>query len=254
MSERMPTLFIGHGSPENALADNAYTRHLTALAADLPRPEAVLVVSAHYLSRGVEVTSAAHPRTIHDFYGFPEALGRVQYPAPGAPALAEEVAVALGGIADPEWGLDHASWSPMRHMWPDADIPTFELSLDLNTPAEKHYELGSRLRELPDRGVLILGSGNVVHNLRAIDWSHPHGGYDWNEAFDAAVADALARRDDSALVDYGSLPGARLSVPTPDHYLPLLYAVAAAGTAAEAVTTYEGLEMGSISMRCVRFG
>jgi 4,5-DOPA dioxygenase extradiol len=254
MSRRMPTLFIGHGSPENASADNAYTRHLTALAADLPRPEAVLVVSAHYMTAGVAVTSAAKPRTIHDFYGFPEALGRIQYPAPGASKLAEEVAEMLGGFADPEWGLDHASWSPMRHMWPDADIPTFELSIDLRTPAAAHYELGRRLSELPDRGVLILGSGNIVHNLRAIDWNRPHGGYDWNVSFDTAVANALTRRDDKALVDYHALPGGSLSVPTPDHYLPLLYAAAAAGRHAEAVTTYEGLEMGSLSMRCVRFG
>jgi len=254
MSERMPTLFIGHGSPENAIADNAYTRHLTSLAAGLPRPEAVLVVSAHYLTNGVAVTSAARPHTIHDFYGFPPELGRIQYPAPGAPALAEEVAASLDGVADAAWGLDHASWSPMRHMWPDADVPTFELSLDLRTPAATHYALGQRLSELPDRGVLILGSGNIVHNLRAIDWSRPHGGYDWNVAFDGAVADALAQRDDAALVDYDALPGATLSVPTPDHYLPLLYAAAAAGTDAEAVTTYEELQMGSLSMRCVKFG
>lgn len=254
MSQRMPTLFIGHGSPENALADNAYTRHLAALAADLPRPEAVLVVSAHFTSRGVAVTNAAHPHTIHDFYGFPEALGAIQYPAPGAPELAEKVADLLGGVGDAAWGLDHASWSPMRHMWPDADVPTFELSLDLRTPAAAHYELGQRLAELPHQGVLVLGSGNIVHNLRAIDWNRPQGGYDWSVAFDAAVGDALSRRDDAVLLDYHALPGGTLSVPTPDHYLPLLYAAAAAGPDSEAVTTYEGLEMGSISMRCVRFG
>lgn len=254
MSQRMPTLFIGHGSPENALADNAYTRHLTALAAHLPRPEAVLVVSAHYLTRGVATTAATHPHTIHDFYGFPEALGRITYPAPGAPALAEKVAAALGGVADGEWGLDHASWSPMRHMWPDADIPTFELSLDLRTPAAEHYALGQRLAELPDQGVLVLGSGNIVHNLRALDWNRPHGGYDWNVAFDAAIGAALDQRDDAALIDYDALPGGSLSVPTPDHYLPLLYAAAAAGKDAPVTTTYEGLEMGSLSMRCVKFG
>lgn len=254
MSQRMPTVFIGHGSPENALADNAYTRHLTALAADIPRPSAVLVVSAHFISRGVAVTSAARPHTIHDFYGFPEALGRIQYPAPGAPELADEVTTRLGGIGDESWGLDHASWSPMRHMWPDADVPTVELSLDLRTPAADHYAMGQRLAELPDRGVLILGSGNIVHNLRAIDWNRPHGGYDWSVAFDAAVGDALSQRDDAKLMDYQELPGGKLSVPTPDHYLPVLYAAAAAGTDAQAVTTYEGLEMGSVSMRCVRFG
>lgn len=251
---RMPTVFLGHGSPENALADNAYTRSLSALAADLPRPDAVLVVSAHYLTSGVGVTSAAHPRTIHDFYGFPEPLYQIAYPAPGSPELAEKIAATLGGVADPRWGLDHASWSPMRHMWPDADVPTLELSLDLDMPAADHYELGRRLAELPDEGVLVLGSGNIVHNLAAIDWQRPVGGYEWNAAFDGAVWEALQQRDDEALVDYERLPGGRRSVPTPDHYLPLLYCAAAAGRDAEAVTTYEGLEMGSLSMRCVRFG
>jgi len=249
---RMPTFFVGHGSPENALAKNAYTSSLAALAADLPRPEAVVVVSAHYLTRGIGVTQAARPRTIHDFYGFPHALYEVEYPAPGDPPLAERVAELLGGVTDAEWGLDHASWSPMRHMWPDADVPTVEVSLDLSMPAEQHFALGRRLAELPDAGVLVLGSGNVVHNLGAIDWERRVG--EWNVAFDGAVAEALAARDDAALVGYERLPGARMSVPTPDHYLPLLYCAAAAGPDAVAITTYEGLEMGSISMRCVRFG
>jgi 4,5-DOPA dioxygenase extradiol len=249
----MPTLFIGHGSPENALADNAYTQALSGLGRALPRPEAVLVVSAHYLTHGVAVTSAAHPRTIHDFYGFPRPLYEIEYPAPGSPALAEQVAGVLGGATDERWGLDHASWSPMRHVWPHADIPTVELSLDLRTPARDHYELGRALAGLRDEGVLVLGSGNIVHNLGAIDWDRPHGGYPWAEEFDARVASALAERDDATLVDYDSLPGGRESVPTPDHYLPLLYTAAAAGPDARASTVYEGLEMGSLSMRCVRF-
>jgi 4,5-DOPA dioxygenase extradiol len=250
----MPTVFVGHGSPENAIADNAYTRSLTTLARTLPMPRAVLVVSAHYLTRGPDLTSAERPRTIHDFYGFPPELYEVEYPAEGSPTLAERAADLLGGVLDAHWGLDHASWSPMRHMWPDADVPTVELSLDLEMPAREHYELGRRLAELPDEGVLVLGSGNIVHNLRAIDWNRPHGGYAWCEAFDAAVADRLEERDDAALVDYAALPGGRESVPTPDHYLPLLYAAAAAGPDASAVTSYEALEMGSLSMRCVRFG
>ena len=254
MSERMPTLFLGHGSPENAAADNAYTRSLATLAAQLPTPEAVLVVSAHYMTQGPQVTSAAHPRTIHDFYGFPAELYEIEYAAPGSPGIAGRTAGLLGGGLDGQWGLDHASWSPMRHMWPDADVPTVELSIDLSMPAREHYALGQRLAELPDEGVLVLGSGNIVHNLRAIDWNRPHGGYPWCEAFDAAVAQRLEARDDAGLVDYSALPGGAQSVPTPDHYLPLLYAAAAAGPDAAAVTTYEGLEMGALSMRCVRFG
>ena len=234
MSDRMPTLFIGHGSPENALADNAYTRSLRALAAAFPRPEAVLVVSAHYLTDGIALTSVESPRTIHDFYGFPRPLSELSYPVPGSPELAERVAGRLGGRQDSEWGLDHASWAVLRHMYPDADVPVVELSLDLLTPAVEHYALGKRLAELPDEGVLVLGSGNIVHNLRAIDWNRPVGGYDWNVAFDGAVEAALRERDDSAIVSYEALPGAALSVPTPDHYLPLLYAAAAAGLEAEA--------------------
>jgi 4,5-DOPA dioxygenase extradiol len=254
MSDRMPTLFLGHGSPENAIADNAYTRALSALAADIPRPEAILVVSAHYMTEGSALTSAEHPRTIHDFYGFPEELYEVRYPAPGAPKLAADVAGLLGGVLDSSWGLDHGAWSPMRHIWPDADVPTVELSIDLRTPPKTHYELGRKLSELPDEGVLVVGSGNIVHNLGAIDWNRPHGGYEWCSAFDAAVNERLEARDDAALIDYAALPGGRQSVPTPDHYLPLLYAAAAAGTGAPAKTVYEGLEMGSLSMRCVRFG
>jgi 4,5-DOPA dioxygenase extradiol len=139
-------------------------------------------------------------------------------------------------------------------MWPDADVPTVELSIDLSVPARRHYELGRRLAELPDRGVLVLGSGNIVHNLGAINWDRPNAGYEWCAAFDAAVGERLEVRDDTALLDYDALPGGRQSVPTPDHYLPLLYAAAAAGPDAPAVTVYEGLEFGSLSMRCVRFG
>ena len=254
MSERLPTLFVGHGSPENAIADNAYTRALSRLAAELPRPEAVLAVSAHYMTQGPALTSAEQPRTILDFYGFPDELYEVRYPAPGDPGLAAEVAGLLGGVLDDRWGLDHGSWSPMRHLWPDADVPTVELSIDLDMPAAEHYALGRKLAELPERGVLVLGSGNIAHNLGALDWNSPHGGYDWCEQFDAAVWERLEARDDAALLDYAALPGGRLSVPTHDHYLPLLYAAAAAGPDAPAVTVYEGLEMGSLSMRCVRFG
>jgi len=253
MPDRMPTLFLGHGSPENAIADNAYTRRLATLARELPRPKAILMVSAHYMTEGSAVTSAEHPRTIHDFYGFPEELYEVQYPAPGSPQLASAVAGLVGGSLDPRWGFDHGAWSPMRHIWPDADIPTVELSIDLSMPARTHYEIGGKLSELPDQGVLVVGSGNIVHNLGAIDWNRPHGGYQWCEEFDAAVAQHLDARNDASLVDYAALPGGRQSVPTPDHYLPLLYAVAAAGKEAAATTVYEGLEMGSLSMRCVRF-
>ena len=254
MSDRLPTVFIGHGSPENALADNAYTRSLTALASSFARPKAVLVVSAHYLTNGIGVTSAGHPRTIHDFYGFPQPLYEVRYPAAGSPELAEQVAAVLGGQEDREWGLDHAAWAVLRHMYPNADVPVVELSLDLDRPASEHYALGQALASLPDEGVLVLGSGNAVHNLGVVRWEDDAKPYGWAVEFDAAVEKALVGRDDAALVEYRSLPGSSWSVPTPDHYLPLLYAAAAAGPAAIAETTHAGIEMGSVSMRCVRFG
>ena len=254
MPDRMPTIFIGHGSPENALVNNAYTRALSTLAAHLPSPKAILVVSAHYMAVGRAVTGAASPRTLHDFYRFPKRLYEIEYPAPGSPALAQEVADLLGGELDDHWGFDHAVWAPMLHMWPNADVPTVVLSLDVGMPVREHYELGRKLATLPGEGVLVIGSGNIVHNLREMDWSRPQGGYDWCQAFDTAVAERLAKRDDEALIDYGSLPGASKAVPFPGHYLPLLYAAAAAGPKAPATTVYEGLEMGAMSMRCVRFG
>ena len=253
MSDRLPTLFLGHGSPENALANNTYTRALSALADDLPRPKAVLVVSAHYMALGCAVTGGEHPPTIHDFYQYPKSLYEVRYSAPGEPALAREVADLLDGELDARWGLDHACWTPMIHMWPDADVPTVVLSLDINLPASTHFGIGRKLSDLPDRGVLVMGSGNIVHNMRALDWKLK-GGFEWAAAFDTAVAERLAVRDDEALIDYASLPGGTEAVPSPGHYLPLLYAAAAAGPDVPATSTYEGLQMGALSMRCVRFG
>ena len=168
MSDRLPTLFVGHGSPENAIAHNAYTQALEKLAQELPRPKAILAVSAHYMTEGSALTSAAHPRTIHDFYGFPHELYEVEYPAPGDPQLAANVAGLLGGALDSRWGLDHGAWSPMRHIWPEADVPVVELSIDLSMPARDHYELGSRLVELPDQGVLVLGSDRLEPSARRL--------------------------------------------------------------------------------------
>lgn len=254
MPPRLPTVFVGHGSPENALADNVYTHAWADLAAEIPRPDAILVVSAHYLRERVAVTSAAHPATIHDFSGFAEALYEIEYPAPGAPQLAEEIAGLLGGVADGEWGLDHASWAVLRHMWPDASVPVLELSIDPRLSTTKHYAYGRKLAELPSRGVLVLGSGNIVHNLHAALSQPKAPAYLWALDFDAAVARALESRDDDALMSYRNFPGASPSVPTPEHYLPLLYAAAAAGTNAPATSICEGIEMASISMRSVRFG
>ena len=255
-SERLPALFLGHGNPMNALADNDFTHALGRLAADLPRPEAILVVSAHWLTRGTYVLASAAPRTIHDFFGFPDELYAVEYPAPGSPDKARLThELAPEAALDETWGLDHAAWTVLRHMWPDADVPVFELSLDLTEPPRAHWDRGRRLAVLRDAGVLVVGSGNIVHSFAGVDWGPDAKPQPWAEEFDAYVADALLRGDKDALVHY-DLAGhaATLSVPTNDHYLPLLYPAAMAAPGDEVTFPYEGIEMASMSMRCMRFG
>ena len=255
-TQRMPALFLAHGNPMNAIADNAFTRALTRLAAELPRPEAVLVVSAHWLTRGTHVLAADKPRTIHDFGGFPEELYRIEYPASGSPEKAAAVRALEPQIAaDTAWGLDHASWTVLRHMWPRADVPVFELSLDISAPPQAHWDLGAQLAPLRDQGVLVVGSGNIVHSFAGVDWSPNATPHPWAEEFDAWVADALVRDDAHALVHYETAGEiARLAFATNDHYLPLLYPVAMR-TADDAVAfPYTGIELASMSMRCVRIG
>lgn len=254
---RMPALFIGHGNPMNAIADNDFTRALSALAAELPRPEAILVVSAHWLTRGTLVLGTPSPRTLHDFGGFPRELYEIQYPAPGAPAYADRVSALLASAAavDTSWGLDHASWSILRHMWPDASVPVFELSLDMTASLEAHFALGQQLAPLRDEGVLVIGSGNLVHNLARASWEPDAPAYPWAIEFDEWIADALTRGDDAALVHYETAgPSARLAVPTTEHYLPLLYPAAMRADGDTVTFPYTALDMASVSIRCVRFG
>jgi 4,5-DOPA dioxygenase extradiol len=253
---KLPTLFVGHGSPMNAIADNEFTQALRRLAAELPPPEAILVVSAHWLTRGTHILSAASPRTIHDFGGFPPELYALQYPALGAPAKAVALKELLPeAVLDDSWGLDHASWAVLRHMWPAADVPTFELSLDIAAPPAAHWDLGRRLAPLRDSGVLVVGSGNIVHSFAGVNWEPDAQPHLWAEEFDAWVAAALLRGDGDALVHYETAGrSARLSVPTNDHYLPLLYPAAMATPDDEVTFPYVGIEMASMSMRCVRFG
>ena len=253
---RQPALFLAHGNPMNALADNDFTRSLTRLAAGLTRPEAILVISAHWETNGAHVLDSAEPPTIHDFGGFPRELYEVTYPAPGAPALAEEVVALLGDArTDSGWGLDHGAWTILRHMWPDADVPVFELSLDRHRTPARHWELATRLASLRDRGVLVIGSGNIVHSFAGIDWREDAPPHPWAEEFDAWVADACLRGDRDALIDYESAGTiARRSVPTDEHYLPLLYAAAMSDQTDEVSFPYAGIDMASMSMRCVRWG
>jgi 4,5-DOPA dioxygenase extradiol len=251
---RAPALFIGHGNPMNALELNANSLAWRAIAADLPRPRAILVISAHWLTRGVAITTMTQPETIHDFSGFPETLNTFQYPAPGDPALAAEIAALLAPQAvtlDADWGLDHGAWSVLTHLFPAADIPVLQLSLDATkTPAE-HYAIASKLRPLRDAGVLILGSGNVVHNLRQMDWSRQESAFDWASRFNDSVRQSLVRHDHAALFELNS-DDARLAVPTPEHYWPLLY-IAAQQEPDESLELFnDRIEYGSIGMLSCR--
>lgn len=256
--KRTPVVFVGHGNPMHALHDNAYTRTLARLGRELGRPEAIVCVSAHWLTAGTWATRMEKPRTIHDFHGFPQELFDIRYEPPGSPATAESLREI---VAEPEvqlddelWGLDHGAWAVLRHMYPAADVPTIQLSVYLEMPASYHFALGRRLAPLREKGILILASGNVVHNLPMIEWSaHPQP-FDWAVEFDAHVKRKTEEGDSKALTgDVREMPGGALSVPTPDHWYPYLYALGAAdGDGAR--WEYEGLENASISMRSASFG
>jgi 4,5-DOPA dioxygenase extradiol len=252
----MPVLFVGHGSPMNAIEHNAFTEALANLSTGLPRPKAVCVVSAHWTTSGSRVLTSPHPRTIHDFYGFPQPLFAVQYPAPGAPEQAQKIASNPEIKADESWGLDHGSWSVLRHMYPKADIPAFQMSLDERRSFKEHLELGREIRALREQGVLILGSGNIVHNLRRIDWSEPHGAYDWAVEFDAKVKGAVEAHDADALASPQKWGETLLATahPSIEHYLPLLYCMGSTDEKDDVSYPYEGFDFGSISMRAILFG
>jgi 4,5-DOPA dioxygenase extradiol len=252
----MPVLFVGHGSPLNAIEDNEFSQAWTAAVRELPTPTAVLCVSAHWETAGVMVTAMPHPRTIHDFYGFPEELYAVSYPAPGSPRLASRVQDLLNSAsvsADQNWGLDHGAWSVLRRMFPDASVPIVQLSLDTSRLPAEHYRLASALTPLRSEGVLVVGSGNLVHNLRVIQWEG--GAYDWAKRFDANVSRRIIAADHDALVHYDRLgPDAARSIPTNEHFLPLLYALALRQPGEGVRFFAEQVVMGSISMRSLRIG
>jgi 4,5-DOPA dioxygenase extradiol len=256
----MPVLFVGHGNPMNALISNSYTEGWRAMTAAFPKPRAIVCISAHWYIRGTKVTSMAKPRTIHDFGGFPQELFDFEYPAPGDPELAAQVADMLMAtpvaLDDGLWGLDHGTWSVLAHMYPQADVPVIQLSIDATQPALFHYELSSRLSSLRDEGVLILGSGNLVHNLHAYSWGeHEDMAYDWAREFETKARELLAAHDHEPLIAYQSLgPSAALSIPTPDHYLPFLYCIAHCRGGETLSYPVEGFDGGSISMLTVRIG
>ncbi len=254
---RMPALFIGHGSPMNTLERNAFTNAWAALGRALPRPRAVLAVSAHWYIGATAVTAMPRPRTIHDFHGFPPELSRFDYPAPGLPELAEEIAELVKPtqvVPDhDQWGLDHGTWSVLAHLYPEADVPVVQLSIDATKPMSCHVELGARLAALRDRGVLVLSSGNVVHNLRRLQWNAPNGAFDWNIRFDDAVAQQMAD-DPSAILRTMEHPDCAAAVPTPDHFVPLLYTAGIAANVGQATALVRGYALGSLSMTCYGVG
>ncbi|EHD23421.1 MULTISPECIES: 4,5-DOPA dioxygenase extradiol [Brenneria] len=258
-TSRMPALFLGHGSPMNVLENNPYTQAWQALGEKLPRPKAIVAVSAHWYTRGTAVTAMEKPRTIHDFGGFPQALFDTQYPAPGSPELAEKIQRLLAPIpvaADGgEWGLDHGAWGVLIKMYPQADIPVVQLSVDGTQPAGYHYQLGRKLAALRDEGIMIVASGNVVHNLRMVKWDGEAKPYPWAVSFNQFVLDNLTYQGDNhPLINFMQHEGAALSNPTPDHYLPLLY-VLGSWDGKEAIgIPVDGIEMGSLSMLSVQVG
>lgn len=257
---RMPALFLGHGSPMNVLEENIYTETWRELGKTLPRPKAIIAVSAHWYTRGTAVTAMEKPRTIHDFGGFPQALFDTHYPAPGSPALAQQVADALAPVAvelDREWGFDHGSWGVLIKMYPDADIPVVQLSVDGTRPPAYHYELGRKLAALREQGIMIVASGNVVHNLRMVRWGGDAAAYPWAESFNQYVRDNLSWEGESEqhpLVNFMQHEGAALSNPTPEHYLPLLYVLGARAAGEAIANPVDGIVMGSLSMLSVQVG
>lgn len=257
MTTSIPSIFIGHGSPMNTLESNGYTEAWRKLGGALPRPRGILVVSAHWFIGATAVTAMQRPRTIHDFYGFPDELFAFDYPAPGLPELAGEVVEIAKpnwvGLDRDQWGLDHGTWSVLAHLYPEADIPVVQLSINALKPMEYHIQLGARLAGLRERGVLIIGSGNVVHNLREVDWRN-QGGYDWAHRFDDAAAAVLSERPGD-VAELRGHPDYAIAVPTPDHFLPMLYVAGiAAASGTPAMSLVRGCTLGSVSMACYGVG
>jgi len=260
-TEKMPVLFLGHGSPMNAIEENQFVAGFREVSKKIPKPNAILCVSAHWFTDGTFVTAMEMLKTIHDFYGFPKELFEVQYPAPGNPALAKETAELLAPVLveeDHSWGLDHGAWSVIRHLYPEADIPVIQLSIDYTKPPQYHFDLAQKLNKLREKGILILGSGNIVHNLRMIDWRNINtvgSGWDWAIEAREKTNNWLLEGNFQNLIDYQKQGTAlHYAVPTPDHYLPLIYILGLKERSDELSLFNDELIGGSLSMTSVRIG
>jgi 4,5-DOPA dioxygenase extradiol len=255
-TDQMPILFLGHGSPMNAIEENEFSKGWRITGESLPRPTAILCISAHWETRGTYVTAMEKPKTIHDFGGFPQELFDVEYPAPGDPGLAQETKSIITSTEvglDQDWGLDHGCWSVVKNLYPKADIPVLQLSLDYTKAPQYHFELAKELSALRKKGVLIVGSGNMVHNLGVIDWRNPNGGFDWANEANTTMKDLIVREDFAPLMKYTTLGRAvQLSIPTPEHYLPLLY-ILGLKEEKESISFFnDKTVMGSISMTSLK--
>ena len=260
-TQKMPVLFLGHGSPINAIEENAFVQGFRKAATELPRPNAILCISAHWFTEGTKVTAMDMPKTIHDFGGFPKALFEVEYPAPGNPELAAETAALLAPVSveeDHSWGLDHGAWSVIRHLYPDADIPVIQMSIDYTKPPQYHFDLARRLNRLREKGILIVGSGNIIHNLRLIDWQNINtvgAGWDWAIEAREKINNWLLDGNFQPIIDYYKQGTAiQYAVPTPDHYLPLVYTLGLKEPSESLVLFNDELIGGSLSMTSVRIG
>jgi 4,5-DOPA dioxygenase extradiol len=259
-TKQMPVLFIGHGSPMNGIENNQFSDKWEKLGKEIPLPQAVLCISAHWLTKGTFVTAMDFPKTIHDFSGFPQELYQVEYPAPGNPLLAEETKNIIRKtniLLDHDWGLDHGTWTIVKHMYPDANIPVLQLSIDFYKPASFHYELAKDLVSLRKKGILLIGSGNMVHNLRLVAWDkliEPEYGYDWAIEANELFKKHINSKNHNALINYTDLSAAQLAIPTPDHYYPLLYSLALQGTDDSVEIFNDKAVGGSLTMTSVKIG
>lgn len=258
---KLPVLFIGHGSPMNGIEDNEFSRNWAKMGSEIPKPKAVLVISAHWLTRGTHITAMNNPKTIHDFGGFPQELFDVQYPAPGNPELAlaaKQLITSTDVGLDHDWGLDHGTWTVVRHMYPDANIPVLQLSIDYSKPPQYHYDLAKQLASLRKKGVLIIGSGNMVHNLRMVAWDKLNDSeyaYDWATEMNTVFKSKIADGNHKALIEYETLhKAAKLAIPTPDHYYPMLYNLALQDNKDDVSFFNDKAVGGSLTMTSVKIG